>query len=529
VEAAGRALSLWGATAENARAGVVPHALARSNRQVRQRRRLSCVFGVARAGGGVLAAALMGLAACRGDAGGARRAAGETAATVEFWAMGSEGEVVEALLPGFRLRYPGVDVRVQRVPWSAAHEKLLTAYVGRTMPDVFQLGNTWIPELVALGAVEKLDALAAASRAVVRDDYFAGVLATNVIAGDLYALPWYVDTRLLFYRRDLLEDAGIKAPPATWSDWFEACKRVRARALQAGSDRYGLFLPLDEWQTPVILALQRGARLLRDNDGYGDFESAPVRAAVQFYLELFRQGLAPRKADAQIANLYQEFASGYFAFYVTGPWNLREFAQRLPADSRTAWATAPMPAVDGAGPDPGLSLAGGASLAIAASSARKQAAWKLIEYLSEPAQQVEFYRLSGDLPVRRSAWASDVLARDEKTGAFRRQLEHVRATPQIPEWERIAAKISYHIERMVRGDRDIDGALADLDRDIDGILEKRRWMLARGARAAVTALPQVAAPVIAPPAPAAPVMTSPTPVAPVIAPPTPVAPAMEAR
>lgn len=436
---------------------------------------------------GLAAAAMLGLSACGGgDAGhdGAPHAAGRQAAseTVELWAMGSEGEAVEAMLAGFRRRHPGLDVRVQRVPWSAAHEKLLTAYVGRTMPDVFQLGNTWIPELVALGALEALDAPMAASASVAREDYFEGVFATNVIGGALYALPWYVDTRLLFYRRDLLLEAGISDPPATWNEWFEACRRIRELAASTGRDRYGLFLPLDEWQTPVILALQRGARLLRDNDSYGDFESAPVREAVQFYLELFRQGLAPRKADAQIANLYHEFASGYFAFYVTGPWNLREFARRLPAGFQDAWATAPMPAADGGGAASGLSLAGGASLAIAASSARKPAAWKLIEYLSEPARQVEFYELSGDLPVRRSAWDAAALADDEKAAAFRRQLEHVRATPQIPEWERIAAKISYHLERMVRGDRDMAGALADLNADVDGILEKRRWMLAREVR-----------------------------------------------
>ena len=455
---------------------------------MRQRRRVFSAFDRARYRASRLCAALLlaaGLTACRGGGLGEQGEAGgsgDEAGAVEFWAMGSEGEVVEVLLPGFRLRYPGIEVRVQRVPWSAAHEKLLTAYVGRTMPDVFQLGNTWIPEVVALGAAAKLDAQVAASPVVVRDDYFAGVLATNVIAGDLYALPWYVDTRLLFYRRDLLEEAGIGAPPANWRDWFEACRRVREHAAEAGSDRYGIFLPLDEWQTPVILAMQSGAGLLRDNDSYGDFESTPVREAVKFYLELFRRGLAPRKADAQIANLYQEFAAGYFAFYVTGPWNLREFSQRLPAQLQGAWATAPMP--DAAGPGPGLSLAGGASLAVAASSPRKQAAWKLIEYLSEPAQQVEFYKLSGDLPVRRSAWNSAALAADEKTKAFRQQLEHVRATPQIPEWERIAAKISYHLERMVRGDRDMDSALAELDADVDRILEKRRWMLARGGAAA---------------------------------------------
>ena len=73
--------------------------------------------------------------------------------TLDFWAMGREGEVVRELTAEFERLHPGITVRVQQIPWSAAHEKLLTAYAGDVMPDVFQLGNTWVPEFVALDAV----------------------------------------------------------------------------------------------------------------------------------------------------------------------------------------------------------------------------------------------------------------------------------------------------------------------------------------------------------------------------------------
>src|SRR5512139_3304406 len=78
---------------------------------------------------------------------------GADATVLELWAMGREGEVVQQLVPAFEARNPGARVRVQQIPWSAAHEKLLTAYVGDAMPDVVQVGNTWLAELVALGAL----------------------------------------------------------------------------------------------------------------------------------------------------------------------------------------------------------------------------------------------------------------------------------------------------------------------------------------------------------------------------------------
>src|SRR5262245_30345446 len=139
-----------------------------------------------------LLVAVLALAACGANTAPPRE--------VRFWAMGREGEVVQQLLPEFERLHPGVRVRVQQIPWSAAHEKLLTAYVGRAMPDVFQLGSTWLPELVALGALEPLDARIAGSNVIKRDDYFPGVLDTNVIDGPPWGGPWYVDTRLVFYR-----------------------------------------------------------------------------------------------------------------------------------------------------------------------------------------------------------------------------------------------------------------------------------------------------------------------------------------
>ena len=75
--------------------------------------------------------------------------------------MGREGEVVSELLPEFERTHPGIKVVVQQLPWSAAHEKLLTAFAGNATPDLCQLGNTWIPEFVALNALDSLDAFAA--------------------------------------------------------------------------------------------------------------------------------------------------------------------------------------------------------------------------------------------------------------------------------------------------------------------------------------------------------------------------------
>jgi multiple sugar transport system substrate-binding protein len=391
---------------------------------------------------------------------------------LELWAMGREGEVVTELMPEFERLHPGIRVEVQQIPWSAAHEKLLTAFVGDATPDVAQLGNTWIPEFAALGALEALEPAVTGSAIVQPDDYFSGIWETNVFEGRLYGVPWYVDTRLLFYRRDLLAAVGFDAPPASWSEWMEMLAAIKQHM---GPDHYAILLPLNEFDPLLALALQQDEPLLREDGRWGNFRSQGFRRALAFYLEMFRRDLAPPATNTQIANVWNEFGRGYFSFYISGPWYIGEFKRRLPAEQQDIWMTAPLPGPDG----PGASTAGGASLVVFSASRRKQAAWQLIEYLSRPDVQLRFNALTGNLPPRRSTWSDERLAGDVHARAFREQLERVEPSPRVPEWERIATEMRIVAEQAVHDNLSVDAAAAELDARADRILEKRRWILAR--------------------------------------------------
>lgn len=394
--------------------------------------------------------------------------------TLRMWAMGREGEVVGELLTEFEREHPGVHVEVQQIPWSAAHEKLLTAHVGHSTPDVAQLGNSWIPEFSALNAVEPLDAFLARSPATPKEAFFTGIWETNVVDSVTYGLPWYVDTRVLFYRKDLLKQAGYDSMPTTWAEWRRAMERIKA---QVGPDRFAIFLPLNEWNPPFVLAASAGSSLLSADGTRGAFQEPAFRRAFEFYLALFRDHLAPPINDNGIANLYQEFERGFFAMYITGPWNIGEFRRRLSPAMQDAWATAPLPGPDGAAS--GLSMAGGSSLVVFRGSKHKPESWMLLEYLARPEVQARFYRLTGDLPARREAWTDSTLVADPAILAFGEQLQRVAPAPRVPEWEQITMKIRERVETVVMGGASADSALAGLDRDADRILEKRRWMVRR--------------------------------------------------
>jgi len=129
------------------------------------------------------------------------------------------------------------------------------------------------------------------------------------------------------------------------------------------------------------------------------------------------------------------------------------------------------------GDTPGASLAGGSTLVMFRGTPHAEAAWTLLQYLSEPAQQAAFYRLSEDLPARRSAWRDAALRGNRYMDAFARQLEVARPTPAVPEWDEITRLLTDQGEAVARGRTSVPAALATLDREVDDVLERRRAML----------------------------------------------------
>ncbi len=386
--------------------------------------------------------------------------------------MGNEGENVKKLLPEFERRNPGIAVELQVIPWTAAHEKLLTAYAGNSLPDVWQLGNTWVPEFHLLDAVENLRPWDQRSGTIDSAFYFTGIWETNLVDGGLWGIPWYVDTRVLFYRSDILRAAGATGPPRTWSEWLEVCRSIKR--LNAGRDAYAMLLPTNEFAPPLILGMQAGAGFLRDRDTKGDFSSPEFTRAFAFYTRFFEEGLAP-VGVTRVTNVYQGMAEGFFAMYITGPWNVGEFTRRMPDSLQDSWATAPLPGPDGQ--YPGASIAGGSSLAMSRQSQHKPQVWALIEYLSDPARQVEFYRATGSLPARREAWQDSSFRTNPRIRAFYEQFANVRPQPRVPEWERIMIRLQDFAEVTSRRERSVQEILQSLDRETDRILEKRRWMV----------------------------------------------------
>src|SRR5437867_3513464 len=121
----------------------------------------------------------------------------------------------------------------------------------------------------------------------------------------------------------------------------EAADRVRLRRVkEQRPNSFAILLPTNQWEEVTGMALANHAALLNADGTAGAFRDRKFVEAFRFFVRIFKQGLAPPVANTQVANVYQGFAEGDFAMFITGPWNVGEFRKRLPPEMKGKWMTA---------------------------------------------------------------------------------------------------------------------------------------------------------------------------------------------
>ncbi|EIT6530657.1 extracellular solute-binding protein, partial [Listeria monocytogenes] len=160
---------------------------------------------------------------------------------LNVWAMGDEAKSLKELAQKFT-KDTGIEVKVQVIPWANAHDKLLTAVASKSGPDVVQMGTTWMPEFVEAGALLDITKDVEKSKNMNSDLFFPGSVKTTQFDGKTYGVPWYAETRVLFYRTDLLKKVGYNEAPKTWDELSDAALKLSKR----GKDMYGFAIDPNE-------------------------------------------------------------------------------------------------------------------------------------------------------------------------------------------------------------------------------------------------------------------------------------------
>ncbi len=344
------------------------------------------------------------------------------AGPLTVWVMGDSATNFDALVKPFEDE-TGAEVTTVAVPWDAIDQKFTTAVASGEGPDLIQIGLSKLRTFASSGALLTLDdATLAGYPNLAASNFIDGIAGqATAIDGAVQSLPWVADTRVLFYRSDILSEAGIDAPPATWDELRADAKKLAER----GKDSYGYYIPQWDSPLPVVMTWAHGGDVV-DADGKINFDTPEFAKAVDLYTGLYADGSVPTNSDFDQT---QGFISGATPMLVSGPYLAAAISEAAP-ELEGKWNVSVLP--KGAG---GTSLLAGSNLGIWGATKNQAGALALADYLSDPATQLTWFELDGQLPTVKAALSDPGLAADPLVAVYSAQLADAKLLPLVPNWD----------------------------------------------------------------------------------------------
>ena len=382
--------------------------------------------------------------------------AGAATGTITVWAMGAEGEKLPELAKEFESANPGSKVNVTAIPWDAAHDKFTTAITANKTPDVAMVGTTWMGEFAGM------DALDPTPGEIDKSVFFEGAQKTTEVADTSYGIPWYVETRLVYYRTDLAQKAGITTPPTDWAGLKDMAKAMKEKA----GATYGIGLQaggVGSWQSVMPFAWSAGADLTKDDGKAYNFDSPEVLKAAEYYKSFFDEGLADKAAPAT-PTTEPDFVSGKVPMFISGPWMMSAVEKAGGAGFKEKYDVMQIPA-----DKESSSFVGGSNLVVFKNTKERDTSWKFVQWLAEPETQVKWYGISTDLPSVKSAWEDPAMSADKKLAVFGKQLETAQAPPSFPTWEQVVTSFDTEMEKVTKTGADPAAALKTVQSQAESI------------------------------------------------------------
>lgn len=380
---------------------------------------------------------------------------GDLSGEIEVWAMGAEGEALPVLAQEFMAAHPDTSVTVTPVPWDSAYDKFANAITAGTTPDVAMVGTTWMGDFAGQGALEPVPA------SIETDDFFEGAQETTVVDGTSYGVPWYVETRLVYYRTDIAEAAGYTEVPTDWEGFQQMAADLQT---QEGVE-WGLNLQpggTGSWQSVVPFAWTAGAEIATE-DGY-TFDTPEMLEAVRYFQSFFTEGISdPNPPEGQTE---ADFTSGRVPMFISGPWMMSLVEDVGGEGFEEQYDVAPIPVAEGGSSS---SFVGGSNLAVFEGTESRDLSWAFVDYLLEPETQVTWYEETSALPAVQTAWEDPALSEDTRLAAFGTQLETAQAPPSFPTWEQVASALDGELEKVAKAGLDPAEALAAVQAEAEQI------------------------------------------------------------
>jgi multiple sugar transport system substrate-binding protein len=365
---------------------------------------------------------------------------------VEMWVMPNSLDPVsdlETLLKEFE-KETGIKVKITSVDWGAAWSKITTAATSGDVPDVVQLGSTWVSAITGMGALQELSKEAIAELGGKRTFIPVAWKTTGIEnSGKTTAIPWLVDARALYFRKDVLRKAKVSRYDLnTWGSFKKSLQKIYDADLviddqpiapfgMSGKNDWNVIHSLSPW---IWMA---GGEFLAPDRKTCLLDSDAVFEGISFYISLVRAGFVPMEyLELNTAQVSGNFNDGNCAMYFDGPYEVktltRPAAEGGAAGSLTSrnFAITEYPR----GPKGRYTFVGGSNLGIFKHAKNKSGAFKLIKFLTSRKAQVDYAKVSGFLPARLDAFDDPFFANDPHRKIFKKAVLIGRTYPPVPSW-----------------------------------------------------------------------------------------------
>ena len=369
--------------------------------------------------------------------------------TIEFWQFWTDPKakpVIESIVAQFEQENPEWKVNVTDLTWSDGHQKIVVSFGANNPPDLLELGSDWIAEFAAGHALAQLET----------DTSIFMLTDPGIYQEKTYAQPWFVASRIFYFNKTLLKQAGCDIPE-NWDELLEACRKISALNEDISGFGANLAEPHRLYKKYLPFVWSCGGDIV-DYDKI-IIDNPEALKALEFYAKLAECG----QVEIQ-RHLEDAFVDGRLGFVISGGWFLKRLMTDPPAFD---YQLVPMmPETKGG---KGLSFAGGEYLVIPQKSAKKEMSKKLIEVILRPKNITALCDSVGfGFPPYKERLRDDLSPEVE---LLFEQLKSSRSTPAHPRWIYVEKIIENMVEQVTLGKLTPQQALTKAQTEIDQTLK----------------------------------------------------------
>jgi multiple sugar transport system substrate-binding protein len=333
--------------------------------------------------GAVAASAVLLLSACgsgssSGGGGGGSSTALDGVGPITFVSGKDTSNFVQGQLDKWNAQHPDQKVTFIELPDDADAQRQQMIQNANAKSDSFTVlavDNVWTAEFAANRYIVQLPD----ASFPLTGQMLPPVIDAAKYKGNLYAIPYASDGGMLYYRTDLLQAAGISAPPKTWAEMIDDCTKIKATPAGAGLNCYaGQFQKYEGLTVNAAEAINGAGGVITDDTGKPNVNTPEAKAGLDFLANGFKQGYIPKEAltykEEEGRRAFQE---GKLIFERQWPY-MYALASKTDGSSKIngKFAVAPLPGLNG----PGVSSLGGHALAVSAYAKNKKTAVDFINF-----------------------------------------------------------------------------------------------------------------------------------------------------